>query len=156
MMFHKIHTNFIFITIVIPMLLLAGCCFPGTETTIKDDGVILWKGAFPHDLNKIQEDRKNTVLISIKFNDEYFGNVETRNKNLELVFVDPQGKETNLWKYADYGAVEIITFSKKEGILRLYFDRAIIGIRNKHYVTQLDIKAMKVKTFLIKCGEWYI
>ncbi|MBN1473390.1 MAG: hypothetical protein JW914_02130 [Syntrophaceae bacterium] len=155
-MFHKIHTNFIVVTLVIPMLLLSGCCFPGTETTINDDGVILWKGAFPHDLNKIQEERKDAVLIRVKLNNEYFGNVETRNKNLELVFVDRQGKETNLWKYVDYGAVEIISFNHKEEILRLYFDRAIIGIRNKHYVTQLNIKTLKVKTFLIKCGEWYI
>ncbi len=141
---------------VILLLFLSGCCIPGTETTIKDNGVILWKGTFPHDLNRIQEERKDTVLISVKLDKEYFGNVQTRNKNLELVFVDPQGKETYLWKYMDYGAVEIITFSQKENILRLYFDRAIIGIRNKHYVTQLNIKTMKRETLLIKCGEWYI
>lgn len=134
-----------------------GCCFPGTETTIHDNGTILWQGTFPHDLNKREQVARNdSILVSVELNKHHTGNIETRNRNLLLVFVDPKGNEFNLWKYVDYGAVTKVTFSPNSKILRIYFDRAIIGIRNKYYVTEFNLNTMKRNTILIKCGEWYI
>jgi hypothetical protein len=143
------------ISVIITLFFLDGCCFPGSETQIIDDGVVLWQGLFPHDFNeRDQIERKNSILVSVEQDRTFFGNLETRNKNLNLVFVDPKRKETILWKYVDYGAIEKITFSYKEKVLRIYYDRAIIGVRNKNYVIELDMNTMKKKTVLIKCGEW--
>ena len=148
-------SNFAIVFCFIKLTLVYGCCFPGSETQLIDDGVVLWQGLFPHDFNEQDQiERKDVVLVSIKNESEYIGSLESRNKNLKLVFVDPKGKETELWEYLEYGAVEKVTFSESEQILRIYYDRSIMGIRDKNYAVVFHADSKKKKTFLLECGNW--
>lgn len=142
---------------LIIFLFLNGCCFPGSETQISDDGIILWQGSFPDDFNEQDPiERKNAVLVTVKNKSGYVGSLESRNKNRKLVFVNAKGKEKELWKYVDYGGVKKITFSESENILRIYYNQALMGIRLKKYALEFQIDTMEKKTLLLECGKWYL
>jgi hypothetical protein len=126
------------------------------EIAFVDHGQIVWTGHFPHDANeKDSQNRADATLISVKVNGVVVGKVESRDKNLRLVF-KPSGdkKEVTIWKYADYGEASKISVDEDNKSLTVYYDHTLI--RGKEYITQVLLSDLSVHKKLINRGKWRI
>jgi|GEM_PF-2931872 len=56
-----------------------GCCLPGSETPMDDDGEVLWQGSFPHDFNKHDKvERKNRTVAEIRHGENLYGRLDKK------------------------------------------------------------------------------
>ncbi len=126
------------------------------EIAFVDHGQIIWTGHFPHDANeKDSQNRADATLVSVKVNGSVMGKVESRDKNLRLVF-KPNGerKEVTIWKYADYGEVSKISVDEAAQSLAVYYDYTLI--RDKDYITLVSLKDFAAHNILVNRGRWRI
>ena len=119
---------------------------------IVDNGTVLFDGEFPQDAFKKDPERKDFVLAPIVAGDATIGTIESRDKNLRLVYLSRSGQTVTIWQYQDYGNVNRITFDQDNKMIRVYYDRTFL--RRKNYVIELFIEDSRVKTSLLQRGEW--
>ncbi len=126
------------------------------EKTFVDHGQIVWTGHFPNDANeKDSQNRADTTIISVKVKGAVIGKIESRDKNLRLVFKpNDDKKEVTIWKYADYGEVSKITVDESKNSLIVYFNHTLI--RDKEYITQLSLIDFSAHKELVTRGKWRI
>ncbi len=150
--------NHPFAIILFVITFLSLSYYPGhseENEPIVDNCLIVYEGCFPHDANMKDEiERKNSVIAVISSGNTRLGTVESRDKNLRLIYVSKEGKSKTLWNYVDYGCVDKITFDKSSHVVRLYYDQTLF--REKYYVTEFYIDTFKKEKILIKKGEWKI
>jgi hypothetical protein len=123
------------------------------KAQVKPDEIVIFAGSFPHDANKADPDERLDVIIAeVKdFDGRVLGTVQSRDKNLKLVYVSEDGRSKIIWRYADYAHVFKMTFDAKKRTLRLYDEHTLLW--TTHSVISFNIDSFKRKNKRVKFGK---
>ena len=141
----------------VALTILFSCGCSQGEGPPVDNGEVLFEGSFPNDANERDPlSRRDATVALVETHGEVIGTVESRNRNLELVFKTRTREDKFLYRVHDFEWVTKITFDSEESLLRMYYRTCPLGLRNSYYVIEFNVRTFKVQTRLISRGDWIL